>query len=159
MSKSIRLEPGQLGVALRAGGKKHKEAIDRGTRLAAYRSMAHLKTVSPVGVHAALKNGWHVVHLLGGYSVRNSAPYAGIVERGARPHPVSKAGIESITEWAAKVLGVDEKEARSVAYAIAHRIREEGQEPTWFVKNEMPRMIEFLRLEILSSIERALNGQ
>lgn len=49
-----------------------------------------------------LKAGWRVKPLVGsdhGWGVENPVPYMGVIEKGARPHGVSKEGIEALTRW------------------------------------------------------------
>src|ERR1035437_800977 len=63
------------------------------------------KQGSPVGIVAV------------GPEAQSYAPY---VEYGTGPHPIGRAGIEALTQWAlVKHLAGDEKTARSFAFAIA----------------------------------------
>lgn len=65
------------------------------------------------------------VDLLG--RVYNNTPYGIPVELGTNPHPVSRAGRESLVLWVRRKLGVsDEKEVRSVAFLIARAISRRG---------------------------------
>lgn len=70
--------------------------------------------------------------------IHNDAPHIGIVEEGARPHPVSKDGVEALTRWARLKLGLDPESAKKVANAIAWRLRKKGQKPTYFVRDSKP---------------------
>jgi hypothetical protein len=76
------------------------------------------------------------------------APYAGIIERGARPHPVSRAGIESLTRWAMRKMREPEDVARGIAFAIDTKLRERGQKPTWWFKSRLPIFKKILIAEV-----------
>lgn len=52
--------------------------------------------------------------------------YAPAVELGTRPHAVSVKGIEALADWAHKKFGAPEKEAESIAHAVAWNIRHHG---------------------------------
>lgn len=66
--------------------------------------------------------------------VYSPLPHAAYVEFGTRPHPVNAAGIQSIADWVQAKFGEsDEKAARGIAFAIAHKIRRVGTKanPVW----------------------------
>lgn len=98
--------------------------------------------------------------------IHNDAPYAGIVEMGARPHPVSEAGQLAIFEWVKrhfyyfagrdrhaflkrrKFTGVIDTEAKEIAGAIVWRIRHYGQKPTYFVRDSRGALTKLAGYEI-----------
>jgi hypothetical protein len=65
--------------------------------------------------------------------IKNDAPYAAIVEFGARPHKVNREGLESIAEWAMYKLMLSSEDAKSFAFAFAKKLEKQGQKPTYFV--------------------------
>ena len=75
----------------------------------------------------------------------NEMPYAGVVERGAKPHGVDENAIASITDWAQRKIGLSEKEAQGLAFGLAKKIGEKGQEPTFFVKNSLDELSKALK--------------
>lgn len=98
---TIRVPPGQVGALIRATARKSPQAVRAGVRVAAERARSFLTTKSPVytGVH---KNAWAVVAQLAGAvlaKVENTSPYAGVIERGARPHRISLDGWLALREW------------------------------------------------------------
>lgn len=100
---TVRINPDQVGAVIRASTKSYPKAISQGSGLAALRAMGVLKRITPVD-RGMMKNAWqlHSRWLAQGlveYMVQNSAPYAGIIERGARPHPVSAEGWMAIFRW------------------------------------------------------------
>ncbi len=70
------------------------------------------------------------------------APHAVFVEFGTQPHFVGRKGIAALTRWASRKLGLGEKEARSAAFAIAHKISREGMSPKPFLRPAISEVIE-----------------
>lgn len=98
----------------------------------------------------------------------NTAPHAGIVEAGARPHPVSEEGQEAIYRWVLRHFrmtgrGSDRKvqsirdtkgkgsrlkeagrfrnaEAVKIMQGICRKLALKGQAPTYFVKQTIPEI-------------------
>jgi len=70
-------------------------------------------------------------------SIVNNAPHIGVLELGARPHPVSFEGRIAIARWARLKFGVSPGEAQGIAEAIAHKIAAHGQKPTYFVRDSL----------------------
>lgn len=147
----------QLSRELKRAGKNAMDAIKRGAWSGAQASRTLLVHVTPVNT-GQLKNAWKA-YRKPDPEVVNEAPHAGIVERGARPHAVSRAGIASLTRWAELKLGLSEKEARGVAFAIAHKLRTKGQAPTFFVRNQLGRIVEITRNEVVRELRRAAQGR
>lgn len=58
--------------------------------------------------------------------VMTPVKYGVFVEEGTQAHPVNAAGIGSLTLWAKRKFGLNDKAARSAAYAIANKIRKQG---------------------------------
>ena len=77
----------------------------------------------------------------------NQAPHAGIIELGARPHKVNQEGIENLTLWAKRKLGLSDEEAQEAAHAIAWKLRRYGQRPTYMVRDSLPTLRVFLKGE------------
>lgn len=113
-------------------------------KLAAHRGRTLLVRKSPVD-RGNFKNAWRVRTIAGGAEIQNDAPYAGIIELGARPHPVSREGIEALTGWARRHFpGVDEKEHKSIAFAIAAKLKKYGQKPTYLVRDSMDELRQYI---------------
>lgn len=150
----MKITIGPLGLreALVGRNKGVRKAIDAAVRRSAHYGAAFLARKTPVD-RGELKNAWRVSPPgVTPVTITNSAPYAGIVERGARPHAVSREGIEAITGWARRKLGLPEDEARGVAFAIAQKLKERGQEPTYFVRGSLETMSQHLRRELTSAL-------
>lgn len=60
------------------------------------------------------------------------APHAEFVEFGTRPH---MPPVHVLKDWAKRKLGKTDKEAESISWAIANKIRNEGTEPKPFLRN------------------------
>lgn len=66
---------------------------------AAQRGRSWIIGKSPVD-RGILKNAWRVLKMGSeGVELVNDQPYAGVMERGARPFIISKAGIEALAAW------------------------------------------------------------
>lgn len=99
------MSPGQLGARLRADKKGAPAAVQRAIFSAAQRGKAFIVGKTPVD-RGILRNAWKVVKLSDGSELVNDQPYAGIMERGARPFKMSRAGREALEGWVKrKILG------------------------------------------------------
>src|SRR5688572_14944618 len=84
----------------------------------------------------AYKAAWEVVKLLNGYETTNTAPYAGVIERGIRPGAkFGRAAVDAIKGWVIRKglvgrkprkgsarLASYEAEAESIAWAIVKKL-------------------------------------
>ncbi len=141
MSTTIDIEAKKLAAALKADGKRRSKAIFDAAIGAARKFKALLvQRTDEMGITdmGGLKNSWKAERTENGAMVFSDCPYAGIVELGARPHPVSIEGQEAIAQWAVRKLGVDPKEAKSVAFLICRKIAREGQKPKYLVAEALP---------------------
>lgn len=166
MPQVFRVSASVVGAAIRARGAFAREAIVRSMVRAAHRGRAiiidrHNKANKvDQGLH---KNSWKVKETARGADITNDAPYAGIIERGARPHAVSREGIEMIAAWVRRKLRsttsksgkklkngrkYNEDEALSIAYAIAAKIRKQGQKGTFIVRDSIPALSKALAEEV-----------
>jgi len=92
----------------------------------ATRLNAKIKRRAPVGVSGALRAGYEVSPGDGANAtIQNNVPYAGAVEFGSEPH---MPPIAPLKQWARRVLGLTDDEAREAAWAIAKSIEDEGTE-------------------------------
>lgn len=101
----------ELPKLLAAHERKMPDAIRAGIRIAAERGRALLVRESPVD-QGQYKNSWRVRDGGNGPEIVNDAPHAGIIEMGARPHGVNRAGIEALTAWALRKLMTGELTSR-----------------------------------------------
>ena len=113
----------------------------------------------------------------------NDAPHAGIIEKGARPHPVSKEGFLAIFEWAKRhgfrgarrrfqrggrtrivgpqqmvmIYGISfadaDVQAAQVALGIVRKIRAHGQVGKFFVLKSLPAVEKAMGREINRAIK------
>lgn len=126
MSTTVKVSISDLGSRLfRAEGERGR-AVKRGVVDAARRGAAALVKKTPRYL-GQMANSWDTGETRQGAEVRNTAPHAGIVEAGARPHSVSPDGMAALTEWAARQVNSDPKAAKAIAWAIAQRLKTNGQ--------------------------------
>lgn len=159
----IELKLGQLAEALQRDIKARKAAVNKGIGAAALRGRALLTGKTPTGATSAMRAAWKVRNARGangqfasGYVIENSAPYAGIVELGARPHKVSPQGILAIQFWAQRKLGMDAREANALAHGVAHKLATEGQKGTYYVEKSLPELSLILDAEIIRYLTTAV---
>ncbi len=90
----------QLGARLRSDAGGLPKVVVRATFSAAQRGRALLVKNSPVD-RGILRNAWKVIRLSNdrGVELTNDQPYAGIMERGARPFKISGAGLFYLKAW------------------------------------------------------------
>ena len=169
----ISLKPGQVAGELKARARKTPGEITKAMMRSARRAQAMLVRRTPKDLGQA-KAGWKVSQAIKGtkgarIDVYNDNPYVGILERGARPHPVSKEGVAMIHAWvwrnrmhfpSLKTAGGNAKtgkgakaEALNIAYAIAAKIKREGQKPKYFVKDSIPELQKDFAVELNKQIE------
>lgn len=126
---TYRIEPDKLGRQLIAEGEKTRKAYHRGVMRAAMRGKRLLVQKTKEADFQYLgqfRNSFQVENRPSGPVLYNDAPHAGIVELGARPHPVSEEGIQAIAEWVKRKLMAGEiREARG-----ALRRAERRKDPT-----------------------------
>jgi hypothetical protein len=157
MGTVTKIDARKLAPELIARAEKTRGALGKAAIAAARKFCALLvQKTDEMGITdtGALKNSWRAEKLPGGgATVYSDCPYAGIVELGARPHPVSQAGQDAIASWAIRKLGVSDKEAKSVAFLICRKIAREGQAPRYLVQNQLPKAIAYFKEEL----ERIIN--
>lgn len=112
MGAAIQTTPAKLGALLRRRDNAARRAVQRAVLRGAARGQAHLRRATPTD-QGQLKASWEIKRTGAGINptaaaftrscilavLQNDAPHAGIVELGARPHPVSREGWESIYFW------------------------------------------------------------
>lgn len=162
---SIPIKFDDLPMEIQRREKSILAAIRRGIRNGARGGRAVLVRRSPKDL-GQLKNSWRDTASRPGTAtmttvaeVFNDAPYAGIVELGARPHPVSREGQLAILEWVQRHFrGEDEKAQRRIARAIVHKIRREGQRPTYFVRDSLGDLNALAAREVARAVDRQASG-
>jgi hypothetical protein len=168
MAGHIAIRFQDLPKALQKREKAVRAAIQRGAEKGARAGMSLLIRKTPVD-QGELKASWKVT--TGGgrlATLTNTAPHVGIVELGARPHPVNREGWDAIYEWArrhftvsptgqrrrvAKATGADPELSR-ITWGIVKKIEKYGQAPTYFVRNAMPEVQRLAVAAIVREIEK-----
>ncbi len=194
-----RVSPGQLPKVLNRKHTRILRAIGRGGLRGAERGRTYIVRQTPVD-QGQLKATWKVMpgnpgilqgkptgiagRLMGVRiaELRNTAPHAGIVELGARPHKTSVEGWLAIYDWVVRhrvELGLVTKSGKArrvkkgkqavhaklpdggkgldpeiagIAWAIVRKIEKKGQEPTYFVKSSLDTLLRIVQLEVDSAL-------
>jgi hypothetical protein len=147
-----RIDITKLGPATRHRNAMVVEGLRRGLRMGARGGRAVLVRRTPKD-RGQLKAGWRSKTFPEGKRevarVTNDAPYAGVVELGARPHQVSLEGRVAIAGWVRRHFPqLSDAEAWSFAHNIAAKLAAEGQAPTYFVRNSLPDLTGLRNMEI-----------
>lgn len=190
MSRFV-IRPDQLPGALKTSGEASRVAVQLAAFRAAVRTQTLLKRRSRKlandrGVYA---NAWQVqprsvrtyrkAKLFGRREicrVENLTPYAGVIELGARPHPVSLEAQKSIREWVRRNLRVaswskagrsggqvqtgtrmrkkKDPELDRITKAIVWKIQRYGQKPRYVVSGVIDQIQRFTQQMVAREIKR-----
>lgn len=184
---TVRIHGGRVGAMFRAHSKRLPAAARSGLREGAERGRTLLKRLTPVDL-AVMVNAWQVHEQPYGCSLDNSAPHAGVIEGGARPHPVNEEGMKALREWVARNLEIvpvtrgknagsmrtlsskqrkamaddpeneHAKQVDRIAQAIAWKIRLHGQKGKFLVRNNLEKLAGYARRAVKEALERELNN-
>lgn len=147
----ITLKFEELADALKREGDHIHEIAEKACMAAALKYQAKLKQLSDeLGITdlGTYKNSWTVMKIDGGAVILNDAPHAAIVEWGCRPHFVSREGREGLAAWARRKLQLNDKEAESASWAIAHNIAENGLKGRFVVRDSFHLASKFFKEEV-----------
>lgn len=154
MSVTVHVKIGDLGRRLKLDGEARAKALRVGMRRGADRGVAHLVRQSRAVVYMGqFMNSWRREdYTADKITIRNDAPHAGVIERGARPHGVSVEGQEALLRWVELKMGPVE-DARGIVWAICQRIRRDGVKGHFIVRDAMDELVRLARVEV----EREMN--
>lgn len=139
-------------------------AVADGMRLGAERAKGILIRRTPTDT-GRMRNSWKVRSTgarrggLREYELINDAPYAGVIEHGARPHSVNREGVAAITAWARrKFPSANEQQLRGIVWGIVNNLKRKGQRPTFFVRDSRKDIASAVKSEVDRRIS-ALTGK
>lgn len=178
---TITISPGSLGARIRSDHVGAPKAVNRAIFSALQRGKAYIVGKTPVD-RGILRNAWRVVQLSGGGAeLVNDAPYAGIMERGARPFKTSGAGILALKGWVMRMFKSGrmipngarssiktgktrlpkkadlETQAEGIAFAIAKKFERVGMKGKRFVWQALPQLAQLMEEEIQRSLRNFFN--
>lgn len=157
----INIRPQQLGSALRADAVRVRRTMPRAAYAAAMRLGAHVANeIDRRGItdQGILKGSVRARRTATGATMEVTAPHAGMVELGTRPHRVSKAAREAIARWAVRKLGLSERDAQRAAWFIGQKIEREGTAPTYVVRDSLPAARRFFAEEMVRMLNSRRNA-
>lgn len=166
---------GKLEQAMRKHGAEVEKALMKGLRSGAARAQADLKANKDPWDRGMYAGAWTLTDPSSRQIIlSNSTPYAGIIERGARPHKIGKAGRAAIREWVIRkgILQAETKRGRmvrvtsrnkdrfeslidGVVWAICKKIEKEGRKPMWVVRSRLPKFRKYAVEETERTIAEA----
>lgn len=148
MTKRIQLQ--DLSKEIDGFAKKHLKERRKAVILGIQRSIPMLVAMSPVDTgHYA--ESWDMTETETSAILGNYAPYAGVIEWGARPH---KPPIGPLLVWAKRVTGSSsqppdyDSHVWALAISVQKKIEAEGQAPRHILENAIPKIIENIREEL-----------
>jgi hypothetical protein len=141
-----------LARELGAYSEGHIEVLKESTLNGIARSIPDLVRASPVdtGLYA---QSWGFTKTEFGAVLGNTAPYAPIIEYGARPFTPP---IKPLLEWAKRVLQDPSQppdyspQVRNLAYGVQKKIAAIGMKPRRVMENMIPAIIENIKAEYMS---------
>lgn len=177
MPETITMTEGQLGARLRSDATGSPKAVFRAMVSAAQRGKSFIVGKSPVD-RGILRNAWKVIKLSskGIVELTNDQPYAGIMERGARPFKISSEGLAALKWWVIRKLRSGEmqvkgtkhrkrrsynkkleQEATGIAYAISKKFERVGIKGKRFVMNNLTQLAQLMDSEVKRSLANFFN--
>jgi len=127
--------------------KRIPKAVDRGLHRAVDRAAEEVRENAPKAT-GFLRESIHAV----GLKIVCDATYAIYVERGTRPHWPPIAPLIAWVQAKGSIGLSGNQDAKSIAYAIAHKISIEGTKPTWFMRNSIPLTMKWIGYEIRGAL-------
>lgn len=169
----IKVTAKEIGRELTERNRGIRRRTQKAMMRSALRGQAMLARRTPKDLGQA-KAGWRtskpvVSNVAAAVDLYNDVPYVGILEHGARPHPVSREGWLAIYQWVRRHFTFSTKIARGknegkrsrqkmmdqgdpmlaeITNAIVYKIQKYGQRPTYFVKRSMPELRKSLGREV-----------
>jgi hypothetical protein len=140
---TFRINSADLAKELQARAKGARRVVQLAAKKAAMAGRTHLiRQIDEEDkvYQGQFKNAWSIRKTSRGYDLVNSAPHAGIVERGARPHSVSMEGRADIERWCQLRLGATEEEAKSITQSIIEKLGRVGQKGTFIVERSLGKL-------------------
>jgi hypothetical protein len=146
-------------------GERFEPAVMRGVRAGALRCIprlqqrtSHAPPASPGGTSGALDTGlykaaWKTGSLPNGASVFNDRPYAGVIDYGRRPAPVSRGGVRNLEAWAKRKLKLGQAQARAAAWAIAKKLEKRPLLARKVLSGDLDGLVKLVEEEILHELD------
>lgn len=136
----------ELKEFTKASLKQQRQAVASGVM----QSIPDLVAASPVdtGLYA---QSWDFTITEQSAILGNYAPYAPIIEDGARPFTPP---IGPLLAWAKRVLGDPSQppnysaQVKSLAFGVQNKIKNEGMQPKHILRDMIPKIIENIRQEL-----------
>lgn len=165
---TFKVDGARMGGIYRAHRTQLPKAVRAGLREGAEHGRTILKTKTPVDL-GIMRNAWVVKDQPYGASLDNTAPHAGIIEAGARPHPVSAEGQKAILDWIVRNRKVARRELEEgedavrlqgelhrILNAILWKIRTKGQAGKFIVRNNIPLLSKLAERAVKDAVRREL---
>lgn len=138
-----------------------EKLIIRGLKSAAHRGVSVVvESISqPTEMNYAPVNTGELARSVGatdlprGGRLSVDAPHAAVMENGARPFRPPRQPLE---DWARRKFGVDDEEARAIAFAVQEHIATWGLEPRHYFRRAMGKVRKIVKVEVESELRKQL---
>lgn len=154
---SIQFDERQLAARFASDAAGFEKALHLGILAGAHRGRALMVSRSPVD-RGILRNAWRVIKASGFVTLQNDQPYAGVLERGARPFRISSEGLAALRGWVLRAfrsgkLVPDNKstldaQATKIARAIAKKFEKVGKKGKFFVRDSVDTLRDLMAKEV-----------
>lgn len=104
------------------------------------------------------KAGWRSEPTIDGARIRNTKPYAGVIEIGRRASPVSKEGRKNLEGWAKRKLGLTPSQAKSAAFLISRALAKRPLKGRNVLGGALNEIVAGMLDELEHEIKKALEG-
>lgn len=148
----------ELAPLLRKLGAAGPAALKRGLLSGALRGVVEMqRRGDQAGVfdRGGFRRSWQALPTERGATLRNNAPYAGVVEEGRRPGS-RMPPLRVVQRWAARKLALTPKEAKAAAFPIALAIARRGIKGKHLLDAALPALVQLVRAECVSALQAAV---
>lgn len=124
----IKIKPGELSKRFERDIKSCKKGAIKGLRVAAEKGLELLKERTPED-EGTMKAAWRIDGSGMKLMIKNDAPYADIVNSGARQHGVSEEGQQLILDWIHRHdPSLTDAQANNMLWGIMIKLKSQGYE-------------------------------
>ena len=154
---TIRISMKDYAAYQKALGGRARAAVERGVYSGVLRCLPllHARTRKLAHNIGYYLRAWKAERIPKGARVHNVAPYAGVIEWGRRKG-ARRPPIEPLVRWAQRKLGLSEKEARGVAFAIATAIKKRGLPAKHVLTGAAAEMRKLVGLEVERELKKEM---
>lgn len=154
---AIEIELRSLSRELRERVRQVKREVHETPNRVSGPVLRMLRNNTPRGATTHLAQSWALEVSKGKYQYRNSAPYAGMQEVGARPHKVGAGGLRRLALWAEVKLGMNREEAAGFAFGFSKVLAAKGLEGQFYTLRSLDQITYVIKNHVDDYLRRNAN--